>query len=188
MKKAFDSINHKWLARTLQMHNIPAKITKFITNTMKKWSITLEVKINEKKERIGPIQLKQGILQGDSFCVRLFTLCLNPIAWWLRSIEGYTYSHNKQEKLTHLLYVDDLKTYHKSAQKALLITKTAKSMFEDIGLFWGLDKCATINIVRGKLQTNEENVSISDTEELKILDTDDHYKFLGKYENSVQLE
>ena len=61
-------------------------------------------------------------------------------------------------------------------------------MFEDIGLFWGLDKCATINIVRGKLQTNEENVSISDTEELKILDTDDHYKFLGKYENSVQLE
>ena len=155
---------------------------------MTKWSITLEVKINEKKERIGPIQLKQGILQGDSFCVRLFTLCLNPIAWWLRSIEGYTYSHNKQEKLTHLLYVDDLKTYHKSAQKALLITKTPKSMFEDIGLFWGLGKCATINIVRGKLQINEENVSITDTEELEILDTDDHYKFLGKYENSVHLE
>ena len=114
----------------------------------------------------------------------MFTLCLNPIAWWLRSIEGYTYNkHNKQQKLTHLLYVDDLKTYHKSAQKALLITKTAKSMFEDIGLFWGLDKCATINIVRGKLQINEESVSITDTEELKILDTDDHYKFLGKYEN-----
>ena len=119
----------------------------------------------------------------DSFCVRLFTLCLNSIAWWLRSTEGYTYSHNKQEKLTHLLYVDDLKTYLKSAQKALLITKTTKSMFEDNGLFWGLDKCATINIVHGKLQT-----SISDTEELKILDTDDHYKFLGKHENSVQLE
>ena len=156
---------------------------------MTKWSITLEVKINEKKERIGPIQLKQGILQGDSFCVRLFTLCLNPIAWWLRSIEGYTYSHNKQEKLTHFLYVDDLKTYHNSAQKALLITKTAKSMFEDIiGLYWGLDKCAKINIVRGKLHINEENVSITDTEELKILDIDDHYKFFGKYENSVQLE
>ena len=115
-------------------------------------------------------------------------LSMNPTTWWLQSIKGYTYLHNKQEKLTHLLYVDDLKTYHKSAQKALLLTKTAKSMFEDIGLFWGLDKCATINIVRGKLQTNEENVSISDTEELKILGTDDHYKFLGKYENPVQLE
>ena len=57
-------------------------------------------------------------------------------------------------------------------------------MFEVIGL----DKCATINKACGKLQTNEENGSISDTEELKILDTDDHHKFLRKYENSVQLE
>ena len=40
----------------------------------------------------------------------------------------------------------------------------------------------------GKLQINEENISITDTEELKILGTDDHYKFLGKCENSVQLE
>lgn len=120
--------------------------------------------------------------------MRLLTLCLNPIAWWLRSTKGHTYSHNKQEKLRHLLYADDLRTCHKSAQKALLITKTANSMFEDIKLFWGLDKSAAINIVLGKLQTSEENVSISDTEELKILDTGDHYKFLGKYENSVQLE
>ena len=32
----------------------------------------------------------------------------------------------------------------------------------------------------GKLQINEENISITDAEELKILGTDDHYKFLGK--------
>ena len=49
MKKAFDSINHRWLALTLQLHNIPTKITNFITNAMTKWSFTLEVKINEKK-------------------------------------------------------------------------------------------------------------------------------------------
>ena len=87
-----------------------------------------------------------------------------------------------------MLYVDDLKTYHKSAQKALLITKTAKSTFKDIGLFWEMDKCATVNIVRGKLQASEKSVPISGTEELTLLDTDDYYKFLGKYENSVQLE
>ena len=188
VKKAFDSINHKWLALTLQFHNIQTKITNFITNKMTTWSITLEVKINEKKERKCPIQSKEGILQGDSFCFRLFTLGLNPFAWWLRSIEGYTYSHNMQEKLTHLLFVDELKTYHKPAKKASLITKTPTSMFEDVRLYWGLDKFATINIVRGKLQINEENVSIIETEEIKILDIDDQYRFLGKYENSVQLE
>ena len=32
------------------------------------------------KEKIGPIEVNKGILQGDSFCVSLFTLALNPIA------------------------------------------------------------------------------------------------------------
>lgn len=88
-------------------------------------------------------------------------------------MEGYTYSHNKQKKLTQLFYMDE------SAQKALLITKTVKSMFKDIGLFWGFNECTTI-IVRGEIQTNEENVSLSDTEELQILDTDNHYKLPSK--------
>ena len=50
VKEAFDSVNNKWLALTLQMHNIPAKITNFITNTMKEWFITIEVKIKERKD------------------------------------------------------------------------------------------------------------------------------------------
>lgn len=82
VKKAFDSVNHvKWLTFFLQMHNVPLKIISFIKNTMESWSITLEVKLNNVKESIGAIKLKQGILQGDSFCVRLFILCLNPIGW-----------------------------------------------------------------------------------------------------------
>ena len=63
---------------------------------MESWSITLEVKLSNVKESIGPIKLKQGILQGDSFCVRLFILCLNPIGWWLRRTEGYTNLYDKQ--------------------------------------------------------------------------------------------
>ena len=84
VKKTFDSVNHKWLTLCLQMHNIPLKIINFIKNTMESWSITLKVKPNNAKESIGPIYLKQGILiiKAESFCVRLFTLCLNPIPWW----------------------------------------------------------------------------------------------------------
>ncbi|KXJ15567.1 hypothetical protein AC249_AIPGENE10323 [Exaiptasia diaphana] len=48
-------------------------------------------------------------------------------------------------------------------------------MFEDIVLTWGLAKCATVDIVQGKIKSNTENAN-------------DHYKFLGKYENSIQLE
>ena len=63
-------------------------------------------------------------------------MCLNPIAWYIRSTEGYSISKDKNRKVTHNLFVDDLKTYHKSQSKATLITNTVKGMFEDIGLSW----------------------------------------------------
>ena len=84
--------------------------------------------------------------------------------------------------------MDDLKTYHKSSQKAFLITKAMKSMFEDVGLFWGLDKGAIVNVVWGKIKSSDGNAQVSDTEELKLLDINDHYTFLGRYENSTELE
>ena len=187
VKKAFDSINHNWLKFCLQIHSIPTKIAQFISNTIKHWKITLEVKTAVSKEYIGPIQLKQGILQGDSFCVRLFTVCLNPIAWHIRSTEGYSLSQSVKEKITHLLYVDDLKTYHKSHNKAALMARALKDKFQDIGLYWGLDKCATVNVVRGKI-VQSTNVSLNNDEQLRTLDKNDKYKFLGKYENSTQLD
>ena len=50
------------------------------------------------------------------------------------------------------MYVDDLKTYHKSYNKAALMARTLKDKFEDIGLYWGLEKCATMNVVRRKIE------------------------------------
>ena len=83
---------------------------------MRVWKITLEVTIDQGPTQgpIGPIDVNRGIWQGDSFCVQLFTMCLNPIAWYIRSTEGYSISKDKNRKVTHNLFVDDLKTYHKS--------------------------------------------------------------------------
>ena len=186
-KKAIDSVNRKWLELCLQMHCIPDKIAKFITTTMKNWLINLEFKTPDTKETIGPIKLNQGILQGDSFCVRLFTICLHPIAWFLRGTEGYTFSHHIQEKIPHLLFVDDLKTFHKSMSKAMLMAGKTKNMFEDISLRWGLDKCAAVNIQRGKICPTL-NINLSENEELKMQNETDQYKFLGKHESATQLE
>ena len=50
----------------------------------------------------------------------------NPIAWYIRSTEGYSISKDKNTKVKHNLFVNDLKTYHKSQSKATLITNTVK--------------------------------------------------------------
>ena len=80
VKKAFDSVSHWWVIKTLEMHGIHDGLVHLIKSVMNTWSITLEVNTNDGKEKIGPIKVNKGILQGDSFCVSLFTLALNPIA------------------------------------------------------------------------------------------------------------
>jgi len=74
VKKAFDSANLKWLELCLHMLSILDKIVKFITTILKNLQISLDVMTLDTKETIDPIKLNQGILQGDSFCVKLFTV------------------------------------------------------------------------------------------------------------------
>ena len=114
-------------------------------------------------------------------------MCLNPTAWYIRSTEGYSISKDKNRKVTHNLFVDDLKTYHKSQSKATLITNTVKGMFEDIGLSWGLQKCAAVHIKKGKIMPSSE-LPLTSGDNILVLGEDDYYKFLVKFENSVQLE
>ena len=48
----------------------------------------------------------KGLPQGDSLCPRLFTLCLNPVAWRLRATEGDWLSKPIEVKV-----IDDLKVF-----------------------------------------------------------------------------
>ena len=63
-------------------------------------------------------------------------------------------------------------------------------MFTDIGLEWGINKYAAIHLKRGKLSTSNNSIAlpVSNDCTIPVLSNDDHYKFLGKYQNSQHLE
>ena len=61
-------------------------------------------------------------------------------------------------------------------------------MFGNIGLEWGLGKCAAVNTKRGKIGQEQTQMPISHTEFIPLLHNSDHYKFLGKQENATHLE
>ena len=67
------------------------------------------------------------------------------------------------------------------------MSTTIKSMFTDIGFEWGLQKCAAVEVNRGK-PTEGGNLTVSKEESIQIMSKDDHYKFLGTVENSKQLD
>lgn len=89
-------------------------------------------------------------------CPRLFTLCLNPVAWKLRSSEGYRLFKPISAKITNLLYIDDLKVYPASEGKLERVMVEVRNAMEDIGLLWNEGKCATVHVKRGRLEDSGE--------------------------------
>ena len=91
-----------------------------------------------------------------------------------------------KEKITHLLFVDDLKTFQKSEQKLEVVSNKIKSMMHDMGLELNLEKCASVHLKRGKYAASE-NLPIDKDSTIKALQQADTYRFLGKQESIKQL-
>ena len=54
-----------------------------------------------------------GVLQGDCLSLLLFILSINPLLFLLKNLPGYKIGEPRKRgmSISHLLFVDDLKTY-----------------------------------------------------------------------------
>ena len=73
------------------------------------------------------------------------------------------------------MFEDDFKTYHKSEQKAAVVSSKLKVMFKGIGLEWGITECAAIHIKRGHPKSSENNtISAYDDANIPLNGDQDH--------------
>ena len=56
-----------------------------------------------------PIQIRRGIFQGDSLSPLLLCIELTPLTNELNRVEYDYQVHGTERKISHLLYMDDLK-------------------------------------------------------------------------------
>ena len=122
----------------------------------------------------GPISIKRGIFQGDSLSPLLFTMSLNPLIRELQKT-GYGYQLDKQTKISHLFYVDDLKLYGTSDNQLNGLISTVS---DDIRMEFGLDKYAKATFKRGK-KVSAEGILLNDHQFIQDLDQAETYKYLG---------
>ena len=131
------------------VHRFPGWLCDVVTKPCGSWStrIVATTKLGSKTSR--PINFKKGLPQDDTLCPRLFTLCINPVAWKLSATEGYKLSKPIGSKVTHLLFIDDLKVFAESEVKLYRVLKLTKSAMEDIGLQWNPKKCNVVYVKKG---------------------------------------
>ncbi|XP_042889217.1 uncharacterized protein LOC122264411 [Penaeus japonicus] len=175
-RKAFDSVPHDWILRSLELYKISPVISNFLRNSMSKWHTKLFLSHNEGVGESNAIKIKRGIFQGDSLSPLLFCISLIPLSNELNNTgAGYNIF---QKVLNHLFYMDDLKLFAKNDQQLEGLLTTVKEFSNDICMDFGLDKCAKASFVRGKLRESTPIQLDIDTV-IKELNPEDSYKYLG---------
>ena len=82
-----------------------------------------------------------GVLQGDCLSLMLFLLSVSPLSFLLSLLPGYNIAKtdNSKQILTHLLFVDDLKTFAKDKKEVTLQLDLITQFTKDTDMKFRLD-------------------------------------------------
>ena len=85
------------------------------------------------------VHIRRGIFQEDSLSPLLYVIAMIPMATILRQ-KGLGYQTSKSAaKISHLLYMDDLKLYGKSSNESESLLNTVRIFSTDISMEFGQD-------------------------------------------------
>ena len=117
----------------------------------------------------------------------VFVLALIPLSLILRKAKAaYEFSESK-EKINHLLFMHDLKLYSRSEKGLDSLVQTVRVFSEDIGMEFGIEKCAMLVMEKGKI-VKSVGIELPDGTVIKSLQEGESYKYLGILEADKYLE
>jgi hypothetical protein len=76
---------------------------------MSHWRTRMRLHTENKLIETEDIEVQCGIFQGDSLSPLLFYICLMPLTEQLNKLNTAYEEHTTNTKISHLLYMDDLK-------------------------------------------------------------------------------
>ena len=181
-KKAFDSVPHDWIIETLKIHKFDPIRTNYLRKTMNKKKISLQLNHQDGQIKTDHFSINTAIFQGDSPSGLLFIQFLLPLSWLFNtSNTGYKIIR-QGDIISHLLFMDDLKLLAANDNQLASIIRIVNKFSDDIGMSFGIDKCKKLNIQRGNI-VHMESIQLDNGEELKSLELNQQYKYLGFGEN-----
>ena len=95
-------------------------------------------------------KIQGGIFQGDALSPIQFIIAMIPLNHILRKCTaGYKLSRS-QEKINHLMYMDDVKPFAKNEKEVETLIQIVRIYSQDIGMSFGIEKCAMQVMKSGK--------------------------------------
>ena len=89
---------------------------------------------------LAEVKIQRGIFQGDAPSPLLFVIAMMSLNHILRKFTaGYELSKS-QEKINHLMYMDDIKMFAKNEKELETLTQTVKIYSQDIKMEFDIEK------------------------------------------------
>lgn len=178
-KKAFDSVPHSWLLKVMEIYKIDPSLINVLKSLMQTWRTSLTVHLPSSRYTTDAVHIRRGIFQGDSLSPLWFCMAVNPLSQMLESSDyGYIIRKSPTLKLSHLLYMDDLKLYASGPEQLQGQLELVSAFSKAIHMEFGIDKCAFIHCKKGVIQDSEE-ITLTDQSRFSPLAEGSTYKYLG---------
>jgi hypothetical protein len=125
-QKASDRVPHSWIIKSLELIGINNKVIAFTKTAMTYWRTRMRLHAENELIETEDINIQCGIFQGDSLSPLLFCICLIPLTEQLNRLNTGYEEHITKTKISHLLYMDDLKLITKSEEELRKQIQTVK--------------------------------------------------------------
>ena len=156
------------------MYKISDEVIKLIEKTMKTW----RVELTAGGSSLAKAKIQRGIFQGDALLPLLSIIAMMTLNYILRKCTGGYKLSRSQEKINHLMYIDDIKLFAKNEKELKTLIHANRIYSQDIGMEFGIEKCAMLEMKSGKRHLIDE-MELPNQDKIRTLGENETYKYLG---------
>ena len=162
------------------MYKISHEFINFIEQIMKKW----RVELTAGGRSIAETKIQRGIFQGNAKSPLLFVIAMMPRNHVLRKCAAGYKLNRLQEKINHLMYVDDIKLFAKKEKELEALMHAVRIYSQDIGMEFGTEKCAIFVMKSGKRHITD-GMELPNHDRIRTLEENETNKYLGILETDT---
>ena len=167
-------VPQSWIINCLKMYKISLEIINLIEKTMKNW----RVKLTAGGKSLAETKIPREIFQGEALTPILFIIAMTLLNHIPRKCSaGYKLSRS-QEKINHLMYMDDIKLFAKNEKELETLIHTVWIYSQNIGMEFGIEKCALLVMKSGKRHLTD-GIEVPNQDKIRTLAENETYKYLG---------
>ena len=118
------------------MSKILDQVVQFIEKTMEIW----RVELTASGKSLAEVNIQRGIFHGDTLSPLLFVIAMMPPNHILRKGTARYKLSKRQEKINHLMYMDDIKLFAKNEKELDTLIQTVRIYSQDVRMEFGIEK------------------------------------------------